>query len=74
MAKVRSLNDRNNRRALGGLLLVVNRVLQRWCRYFRYGVSVRAVSYLGYLTWHSPLASYDSSARGTTRDGLFRRL
>ena len=52
MAKVRSLTRRNKHRTLGDLLLVVNRVLRGWCEYFRYGVSARTFSYLGYFTWH----------------------
>lgn len=52
MAKVRSLTRRDKHRTLGDLLLVVNRVLRGWCEYFRYGVSARTFSYLGYFTWH----------------------
>jgi RNA-directed DNA polymerase len=51
MAKVRSLTQRNQHRNLADLLRAVNRTLQGWCAYFRYGVSARTFSYLDHFTW-----------------------
>lgn len=43
--KVRSLTRRHKHRTLADLLLAVNRVLRRWCNYFRYGVSSATFGY-----------------------------
>jgi len=74
MAKVRSLTRRNKHRTLGDLLLVVNRVLRGWCEYFRYGVSARTFSYLGYFTWHRVFRWFHKRHAGIGVRKLVRRL
>jgi len=51
LAKLRSLTRRSKHRSLGDLLKAVNKVLQGWCNYFKYGVSGRTFSYVSYYIW-----------------------
>jgi len=74
MAKVRSLTRRDKHRTLGALLRAVNRVLRGWCEYFRYGVSARTFSYLGYFTWHRVFRWLRKRHLGIGAKKLVRRL
>jgi RNA-directed DNA polymerase len=51
MDKVRALTRRAEHRTLADLLRRLNPVLRGWCNYFRYGVSKRTFSYLGYYVF-----------------------
>jgi RNA-directed DNA polymerase len=51
MDKVRALTGRAKHRTLADLLRRLNPVLRGWCNYFRYGVSKRTFSYLGYYVF-----------------------
>jgi RNA-directed DNA polymerase len=51
MDKVRALTRRAKHRTLADLLRRLNPVLRGWCNYFRYGVSKRTFSYLGFYVF-----------------------
>jgi len=50
-AKVRALTNGQRNRPLRAVLFQLAPILRGWATYFRYGVSKRTFSYLGYFTW-----------------------
>lgn len=73
MDKVRTLTRRERHRMLADLLRRLNPVLRGWCAYFRYGVSKRTFSYLGYYVFRRILGWLRKRHCKLNRHTLVRR-
>ena len=71
--KIRRITRRGRHRTLADLLTRLNPVLRGWCQYFRFGVSKRTFSYLGYFAWWRVVGWIRKRHVGLNWETLIRR-